>query len=114
MPKAKTDDPTAEPPIIWRTKLRSLKEGVRHEDQVAHCFDEGVVGIGWGIEELRSGASLATVLGAIKAKDEKGWGRQAASTVRLFGEEAKAGEFIWTRDLQGRFRLARISGEYRY
>lgn len=107
-------DPVANPPVIWRTKLRSLKPGVVHSDQVAHCIDRGLVGIGWGVEELPSGTPLADVLAAIRSKDERGWGRQAASTVRLFGEEAAKGDFIWTRDLAGRFRLARITGPYRY
>jgi hypothetical protein len=109
-----TDDPASDPPIIWRTKLRSLKPGVDHEKQVSYCIDRGVVGIGWGIDELPTGASLTEVVAAIRAKDIKGWGRQAASTVHLFGAEAAPGDFIWTRDLAGRFRLARIIGPYRY
>lgn len=107
-------NPTLDPPIIWRTKLRSLKPGVDHAKQVAYCIDGGRVGIGWGIEDLPSGSPLADVVAAIRAKDVSGWGRQAASTVRLFGEEAAVGDFIWTRDLEGRFRLARIAGGYRY
>jgi hypothetical protein len=103
-----------EPPIIWRTKLRSLKPGVDHARQVAYCLEGGRVGIGWGIEGLATGASLAEVLATIRANDSPGWGWQAASTVRLFGEDAHVGDFIWTRDLQGRFRLGRITGPYRY
>jgi hypothetical protein len=34
--------------------------------------------------------------------------------VRLFGEEAKEGDFVWTRDLAGRFWVAQIAGPYRY
>jgi hypothetical protein len=54
-------------PTIWRTKLRSLKPGVDHQDQVDHNFDDGIVGIGWGIEGLPDGASLDDVLAAIDA-----------------------------------------------
>jgi hypothetical protein len=57
---------------------------------------------------------LADVVAAIRANGEPGWGPQAASTVRLFGEAAAVGDFIWTRDLEGRFRLAQIAGGYRY
>jgi hypothetical protein len=103
-----------DPPIIWRTKLRSLKPGVDHAKQVAYCIDGGLVGIGWGVEDLPTGTPLADVVAAIRAKKEPGWGPQAASTVRLFGEEAKVNDFIWTRDLEGRFRLAQIAGDYRY
>jgi hypothetical protein len=108
------ENPAADPPIIWRTKLRSLKPGVDHVKQVDYCLRGGRVGIGWGIDSLPSGAPLADVLTAIRAKDEPGWGPQAASTVRLFGEEAKKGDFVWTRDLSGRFWLAQIAGPYRY
>jgi hypothetical protein len=101
-------------PIIWRTKMRSLKPGVDIGAQVDYSLDGGLVGIGWGIEGLQSGAPLADVLAAIGETELRGWGAQAASTVRLFGEEAKIGDFIWTRDLHGRFRLGRIAGNYRY
>ena len=108
--------PASEPelPIIWRTKMRSLKPGVNIARQVDNSLDGGLVGIGWGIEGLQSGAPLTDVLTAIRETDLPGWGAQAASTVRLFGEEAKVGDFIWTRDLHGRFRLGRIASEYRY
>jgi predicted signal transduction protein with EAL and GGDEF domain len=49
---------------------------------------------------------LADVVGAIRARKEPGCGPQATSTVRLFGEEAKVNDFIWTRDLEGRFNTA--------
>jgi hypothetical protein len=101
-------------PIIWRTKMRSLKPGVDIAGQVDYCLEGGLVGIGWGIEVLESGAPLADVLAAIRETELRGWGAQAASTVRLFAEEAKVGDFVWTRDLHGRFRLGRIAGDYRY
>ncbi len=100
------------PPTIWRTKLRSLKPGVDHQDQVAHNFDDGIVGIGWGIEALPDGASLKEVLAAIDS--QPGWTKDAVHTVRRFGEDAEIGDYIWTRDLHGRFRLGRITGPYRY
>jgi hypothetical protein len=101
-----------DPPTIWRTKLRSLKDGVNHHEQVAHNFEDAIVGIGWGIEGLRSGAPLPKVLAAIDA--QPGWKKDAVHTVRRFGEDAEVGDYIWTRDLHGRFRLGRISGPYRY
>jgi hypothetical protein len=92
--------------------LRSLKPGVDHQDQVDHNFDDGIVGIGWGIEALPSGASLKEVLEAIASYP--GWTKDAVHTVRRFGEDAEIGDYIWTRDLHGRFRLGRITGAYRY
>lgn len=99
-------------PTIWRTKLRSLKPGVDHQEQVDHNFDDGIVGIGWGIEALPDGAPLDDVVAAIDA--EPGWTKDAVHTVRRFGEDAQIGDYIWTRDLHGRFRLGRITGPYRY
>jgi len=29
---------------IWRARLRSLKPGVDHQEQVDHNFDDGIVG----------------------------------------------------------------------
>lgn len=87
---------------------------VDHAKQFAYCVDGGRVGIGWGIKKLPTGTSLAEVLAAIRATELPGWGRRAASTVRLFGEEAAVGDFVWTRDLEGRFRLGQITGGYRY
>lgn len=100
------------PPTIWRTKLRSLKPGVDHQEQVDHNFDDGIVGIGWGVEALPSGASLKEVLEAIGSYP--GWTKDAVHTVRRFGKDAEIGDYIWTRDLHGRFRLGRITGAYRY
>lgn len=99
-------------PTIWRTKLRSLKPGVDHQEQVDHNFDDGIVGIGWGIEGLLDGASLDDVLAAIDAEPD--WTKDAVHTVRRFGKDAQIGDYIWTRDLHGRFRLGRITGPYRY
>jgi hypothetical protein len=101
-------------PTIWRTKLRSLKPGVDRVEQIAHNFDDGIVGIGWGLEDLPSRTPLEQVLAALEAKDEPGWGRRAMWTVRRFGRDARVGDFIWTRDLGGRFRLGQLAGPYRY
>jgi hypothetical protein len=101
-------------PTIWRTKLRSLKPGVNHVEQVAHNLDDGIVGIGWGLEDLPSRTPLDQVLAALEAKDEPGWGRRAMWTVRRFGRDAQVGDFVWTRDLAGRFRLGQLAGPYRY
>ena len=40
---------TEHPPDLWRTKLRSTKDGIDHSGQEKHCFSDGVVGVGWGI-----------------------------------------------------------------
>ncbi|MGA7704721.1 MAG: hypothetical protein WB998_07480 [Solirubrobacteraceae bacterium] len=102
-----------EPPVVWRTKLRStLHED--HAKQVAHCVKSGLIGIGWGIESLPSRSSMAAVFHAIENNPEKGWGKSSLSIVRRFATEAEIGDFVWTRDTSGQYLLCRITGPWRY
>jgi hypothetical protein len=101
-------------PVLWRTKLRSTLPGIDHAKQVAHCLQRGVVGIGWGLDDLPTGTTLDLVCETIEKRDELGWGRTAARTVRRFGEEARVGDFVWTRDTAGRYLVSRLAGPYRY
>lgn len=107
------DDPL---PVIWRTKLRSTRPDppVVHAEQVEHCLTNGLVGIGWGLPEVAHGAALEVVLEAIRGKQERGWGSGSAQIVRRFAEDAKVGDFVWTRDTSGRYLLCRIGGPHRY
>jgi len=100
--------------LLWRTKLRSTVPGIDHAEQVAHCLDRGLIGIGWRIDELAAGTPLDVVCQTIEDEPAKGWGRAAAQTVRRFGEQAEIGDFVWTRDTFGRYLLCRITGDYRY
>lgn len=101
-------------PVLWRTKLRSTVPGIDHREQVAHCLDHELVGIGWRIDDLAAGSSLEAVCQWIENNPAEGWGRTAAQTVRRFGAEAKVGDFVWTRDTTGRYLLCKITGGYRY
>jgi hypothetical protein len=85
-----------------------------HAEQVAHCLRSGLIGIGWGLDELGDGTPLEEVLAAIEARDEPGWGARSARIVRRFAVEAEVGDFIWTRDTAGRYLLCRITGPHRY
>jgi hypothetical protein len=85
---------------------------VSHAEQVQHCLDNQLVGIGWRIDELLDGASLEDVCAWIENHDD--WGRTPAQIVRRFGSDAQAGDFVWTRDTAGRYLLGRITGGYRY
>ena len=101
---------------MWRTKLRSTRPEppVVHTEQVAHCLRSGLIGIGWGIDELGDGAPLDKVLAAIEARDQPGWGARSARIVRRFALEAEVGDFVWTRDTNGQYLLCRIVGPHRY
>ncbi len=102
----------SELPVLWRTKLRSTLEGVDHKEQVDHCVLGGIIGIGWRMDDLGADATLDQACQLIEATP--GWGLTPAQTVRRFGEQAKDGDFVWTRDTHGRYWLCRITGPYRY
>lgn len=101
-------------PVLWRTKLRSTISGVDHAQQVKHCVDRSLIGIGWRLEELPTGSALYGVLKTIESMPEVGWGPKAAHIVRRCGVDAKIGDFVWTRDTFGCYLLCRITGPYHY
>jgi hypothetical protein len=101
-------------PVVWRTKLRSTLPGVNHAEQESHCFDNGVIGIGWGVDTLTDGAAIKEVLAAVRGrKKQPGW-KRAEPTVRRFAVDMKDGDFIWVRDTDAAYRLCRVKGAYRY
>jgi hypothetical protein len=103
-------------PVVWRTKLRSTRPDppVDHSEQVAHCLRSGLIGIGWGLDDLPDRTPTDVVLDAIEQKAEEGWGGRAARIVRRFAIEAEIGDFVWTRDTRGRYLLCRLTGPHRY
>jgi hypothetical protein len=101
-------------PTIWKTKLRSAIDEPDWDFQEKHCLDNSIVGIGWRVPEMKSGAAFEDVFDHVFNFREKGWGSRAAYTIRRFAREAEIGEFIWTRNLSGRYRLCKITGPYRY
>lgn len=94
--------------------MRSSLDDSDWEFQENYCLDNALVGIGWRIDELPDGSPFEDVYDFIFNKAEKGWGKRAAYTVRRLATEAIADDFVWTRNLQGRYRLCRITGPYRY
>ena len=54
------------------------------------------------------------MLAAIEGKATVGWGERAARIVRRFAVEAAIGDFVWTRDTNGRYLFCRITGPHRY
>jgi hypothetical protein len=101
-------------PVLWLTKLRSTLPGVDHTQQVEHCLMHGLIGIGWRMDDLPKSATLEQAVHKIRTTEWDGWGPQAASTVNRFGAEAKVGDFVWTRDTNGRYLLCRLTGGWRY
>lgn len=101
-------------PVLWRAKVRSELAGVVHADAVEYCWDQNVIGTGWGLEGLPDGAPFDQVYEAVKNRNEPRWGRRTALMLRRLAEEAAVGDFVWTRDTSGRYLLGRIAGPYRY
>lgn len=101
------------PDVIWKTKLRSKIEDPDWKFQFDHCKARGLIGVGWHVD-LPTGAALDDVCAIVEANKSEGWGRGSALTIRRFATEAKKGQFIWSRDLDGRYWLCRITGDYKY
>jgi hypothetical protein len=81
---------------------------------VQHCLDKHLIGIGWRLDDLPSRTPREKVLETIRNKTDDGWGQPAANIVRRIAVDAKKGEFVWTRDTEGRYLLCRITGPWRY
>lgn len=106
---------SSDSPTIWRTKLRSTLLGADgHTEQVEYCLRKKLIGIGWGIDELPSRASLEDVANFIETCGWEGWTKRGADTVRRFGREVRKGDFVWTRHTNGKYLLCRVTGDYRY
>lgn len=105
--------PTSELPVLWRTKLRSTLPGVDHSEQVEHCLDRQLIGIGWGVPDLADGAPIEEVLAAVENYSAEGWGK-GSQNIRRFANGTAIDDFVWTRDTFGRYLLGRITGHYRY
>lgn len=97
-------------PTLWRTKLRSTL--VPGDDvQLDYCLGKGVVGIGWWADGVTSGSGdkrLNAVCRKVEEAEGSGWGKRAANTLRRFATEVQPGDFIWTRDTDGNYRLGRF------
>lgn len=115
-----SDSPSQDPaslPTVWRAKLFSEREdlcddGLRDKAR-AYCRSAGVVGVGWGrwTIKARDGAPLEDVLAEIRSIE--GW-RPGGHTVRRLAQDAKEGDFVWTRDSVGAYWLGRITGPWRF
>lgn len=107
-----------ETPTLWRTKLRSQAEWVTGDAQLNYCLENEVVGIGWWAESITSGSGtrkLNALCRAVERRADWGWGRSAARTLRRFATEVQPGDFIWTRDTNGNYRLGKFrEGPWEY
>lgn len=103
----------SDPTTVWRTKLRSTLHS-NHTEQVEYCRSRNLIGIGWGHPDIPKGSSSEEVSQFILGHDHPKWTKSGADTVRRFATDAKAGDFVWTRDTNSKYLLCRIAGPHRY
>lgn len=96
---------------VWRIKMNSGRPGVDWDGARAYARRAGVVGLGWGPEELRTGAPLDAVLAAVETTE--GWTPTGPRMIRRLGQAA-VGDLVWTRDRAGDYWLGRIAGPLRF
>jgi hypothetical protein len=94
-------------PLIYRVPLRSGKPGVDHAKQVAYARKHGVAGPGWGV-----GGPPTTNTKEVLRRLRKG-PRSGYNTVLRF-EAAPTGSYVWSRDMNGRYLLGVLAGEWEY
>ena len=94
---------------LWRLHLRPT--GLDPRNVVAHCLDNGFLGLGWGrtkhvpLEEIED-ESTADYL----ARHREAWGKRERSVHGLM-EGVREGDLIWARDAAGGFLLGRATGQ---
>lgn len=92
---------------VWRVHLAS--DGV---DPRQFCVERGIVGVGWPIEH-EGPVDWVTYqrLGRDQYQREgRGW----ATALNAIGVRMQVGDLCWSRDLEGRYYLGRITSDWRY
>ena len=105
---------TGTPPTLWRVKMRSSLPRVDHRAALRRCRDKGIVGLGWYLDGERSSGNADRIVTAIRTSPLDGYGPRAANVVRMIACDAQEGDVVWTRDLDGRYWVGRITGPFRY
>jgi hypothetical protein len=100
---------------VWRIKLNSMRaeeDGLVDWDEAKrYCREHGVVGVGWGLSNLRDGARLDTVLRTWRERPD---GKGGADTIARLANQVADGDLMWTRDSLGRYWLGQVTGPWRF
>jgi hypothetical protein len=99
--------PVASPavPTVWRLHLRSQDLAVDHREQVEHCVRLGIGAVGWPLDE-----PAPTDLDDCLSRTRERWGSGGVGAVRRLGREARDGDLVWARDLDGSYLLGEVVG----
>lgn len=101
---------------IWRIHLKSepKKQGV---DPRRFCFERGLLGVGWVLEESTGDLEGEAGWEAYRERSEAqrggedgGWRR----AVKDLHDKMEIDDLVWTRDRDGIYHLARVTGGWRY
>lgn len=97
---------------VWRINL--LPSG-RSVDARQFCLDREIVGVGWPLKDLPSGATWDEYRSRAdsfyrRQQNSKGWW----PVLRALHDRMKVGHLVWTRDEAGTYWLGRIEGPWRY
>jgi hypothetical protein len=96
---------------LWRINLKPASAvGV---DAVKFCMDEGVVGIGWGLDVQSESPEAYLERASAKAKADRIWGRGWKAASNALVKRIQENDLIWTRDRTGSYFLGRLHGGWR-
>lgn len=98
---------TSATPAAFRAPMRSRDDSVPEGAAVERALAEGVCGIGG-----RLAPAPSTLEEAVRAADAT-HGERLARRLERFAA-APDGVFVWTRDVDGMFRLGQLTGPWRY
>jgi hypothetical protein len=97
-----------QPPELYRSHLKTDGD---HAQVIAYCLDNGVVGMGWGLQW--DGRSRPADYDDWCAQAWEIWPDQPPYAVGRL-HDAPLGSLVWTRDLGGIFHLGRLEGPWEY
>ncbi|WP_449281841.1 GAF domain-containing protein [Leucobacter sp.] len=102
--------PSASAPPVFRAPMRSRDDEIAEGAEgaaVERALALGLCGFGGRLDPAPETAAAAAALAATQH------GERTARRIERFAE-APVGALVWTRDVDGLFRLGRITGGWRY
>jgi hypothetical protein len=92
---------------VFRAPMRSRDDDVAEGVAVERALTLGLCGFGGRLDPAPDSLSTAAALAAVQP------GARLARRIERFAEVAD-GALVWTRDIDGLFRLGRVTGAWRY
>ena len=99
-------------PNVFRLHIRPTGGLANKRLAFEHCLSTGVLGLGWA---LPGPSDRSITWAAYVAEAERCYGTGGElSRVKYFHHHVQPDDLIWTRDLGGRYYLARVLDSWRY